>query len=120
MKKLTKRTYLGVGAVHVLRNNETGEELVIPCTLEEYARLGEKGGSQFNPVREGYTYVYSFAGQPKVDTPTTLLGENEYCEKDGELIVSMANEHHRVAREKVDKQGNFDEREVIKEERVWQ
>lgn len=111
--KLTKRNYLGIGAVHVLRHNKIGEELVIPCTLEEYARLGEKGGSQFNPVLEEYTYVYSFAGQPKVDTPNTLLGENEYTEKDGEAIVSMQGEHFRVAKEKVDAEGNFDEREVI-------
>jgi len=80
MIKLTKKKYLGPGYFYEFKNNETGAILLEECTAEEYFRLGIKGGSKFNPVKEGYTFLGAMGGTIKVDNPNTFLGKNEYCE----------------------------------------
>lgn len=79
--QLTKRNYLGVGYVHIFKHDKTGEETVVPCTQEEYEALALPNA--INPTLEGHTWVHSAGGTIKVDSPTTLLGENEYCDFEG-------------------------------------
>tara|TARA_R110000868_G_scaffold216847_1_gene466992 strand:+ start:28 stop:390 length:363 start_codon:yes stop_codon:yes gene_type:complete len=87
--QLTKREYLGVGYIHQFKNDETDEIVLIPCTEEEYTRMGGEGGSQFNPVMKGHTWECSFGGTYKVDTPTTLMGGNEYCIVGEEAVIIL-------------------------------
>lgn len=81
---LTKRQYLGQGCVHIFTNDKTGELAVVPTSQEEYDSLALANPS--NPTLEGHTWVQSQCGT-KVDSPTTLLGENEYCEIGGKYEV---------------------------------
>lgn len=87
--KLTKRNYLGVGYVHRFQNNETGEIINIPCSKEEYERMGRKGGSIHNPVKDGFTWLCSWGETVKVDTEDTVLKENEYCDYKGGYFVVL-------------------------------
>lgn len=89
-KKLTKREYLGIGYIHQFRKNDTGETLLVQCTEEEYNKLGQKDGSKFNPVQPGYTWECSFGGTYKVDTPSTLLGEDEYCIVGEDAVIILS------------------------------
>lgn len=85
--KLKKRKYLGKGYLHFFRNKKTGEILVQETTKEHYEKMGKKIGSQYNPVKTGYNWTHSSGETIKVDTPTTLLGENEYVEFEGKYFV---------------------------------
>ena len=90
--KLVKRSYLGIGYLHHFKNDSTGELVFIPCTQQEYERLGQEGGSDFNPTLDGYTWVCSEGGTIKVDTPDTVLGKNEYCELADKTLVRFDGE----------------------------
>ena len=83
--QLTKRNYLGVGYVHIFTNNKTGDDVGVECTQEEYAALSLPNA--VNPTLEGHTWSHSAGGTIKVDSPTTLLGENEYCDFEGGHVV---------------------------------
>lgn len=105
-RQLTKREYLGEGYVHVFMNDKTGDIVNIPCTEQEYHRLGEAEGTQFNPTLEGHTWLNSQGGTLKVDTPDTTLGENEYCDIGTESIVLFAgvkleNKYQTFSKEKI-------------------
>ena len=78
IRKLTKRNYLGEGYIHQFKNDVTGEIVTVPCTKEEYTRLGEKDGSKYNPTLDGHIWLQSAGGTIKVDTPDTILGVDEY------------------------------------------
>lgn len=102
--KLTKRNYLGKGYFHEFRDKD-GNPVYVECTQEEYDRLGEKGGSKFNPVLEGHTWKCSFGGAIKVDSPTKLLGKNEYTEigEEAHIMLDMAKPEERyVVKQKVE------------------
>lgn len=116
--KLTKREYLGEGYIHHFIHNETGEHLYVPCTQEEYERLGLPNGSQFNPKQKGYTWVDSAGRTIKVDTPDTMLHEGDYCEKDVEIHAILPNidiveRYQKFSVDAVDVQGNLDESKKI-------
>lgn len=94
---LTKRNYAGPWYCHVFKNDITGEMAETEGTHEEYKRMGEKGGSKFNPTLAGHTWVYSFSGVA-VDTLDKRLGENEYFETpEGMIQVRLSgNDFRRV------------------------
>ena len=113
-RKLKKRNYLGVGYVHVFINDTTGETLIVPCTEKEYTRMSEKDGQKYNPVREGYRHDHSLGGTFKVDTPSSMLGDDEYCEADGEKIVNLKGaewneKHQKLKLDAIDSNDNLDE-----------
>jgi hypothetical protein len=87
---LTKRNYVGVGYNHRFTNDTTGEIVYVPCTQEEYEALGLPGGAKNNPTLDGHTWVCSEGGTCKVDTPTGVLGENEYVEFEGKVVARFA------------------------------
>lgn len=89
---LTERQYLGIGYLHHFRNDTTGELKFVQCTEQEYLRLGEPGGSKYNPVLAGHTWLCSEGGTALVDTPDGVLGENEYVVVNGEAIVRVPGE----------------------------
>lgn len=92
MRPLTKRQYLGEGYIHIFRNRLTQEEVVRPCTEEEYQSMLGKDGHNFNPASErGLEWVCSAGGTIKVDTPSSLLGEDEYCEIGEEAVVWLSS-----------------------------
>lgn len=116
-RKLIQRTYLGVGYVHQFVNDSTSEIVVVPCTEMEYTRLSEVGGSQFNPVLEGHTWIGSGGGTDKVDTSSTLLGEDEYCIKNDKTLVVLSGisgpeRYKELALSAVDANDNFDESNI--------
>lgn len=89
--KLTKKNYLGEGYLHRFKNNDTGEEIFEECTKEEYERLGKAGGSQFNPVKAGWTWIGSCGGTVKVDNADSVLKKNEYCELPNGTVALNVN-----------------------------
>lgn len=95
-RKLVKREYLGEGYLHLFIHNQTGEEKFVECTEAEYKRMGLKGGSKYNPTLEGYTWKCSVGGTIKVNTPNTILGENEYCIKDGKVVAHLPDSEDRL------------------------
>lgn len=99
--QLTKRNYLGVGYVHIFKHNKTGAETVVPCTKEEYEALGLPNA--VNPTLDGHTWVHSSGGTIKVDSPTTILGENEYVEYEGKAVVMKRDADGIVKSEHRDK-----------------
>lgn len=119
LRKLTKRNYLGEGFVHFFTNNKTGKEVVVPCTSEEYYRMGEEGGSQYNPTKKGHTWKYSMGGTIKVDTPDTMLGFDEYCVVDDKVHILLKDEptddkFQILGLDSVDELDNLDEAKLIK------
>ena len=102
MKKLTKKNYLGEGYHHTFQNAATGEVIYIPCTKEEYTRMGEKGGSQYNPTLAGHKWLSSAGGTIKVDNPDGVLRENEYCQVNGYCVVVHKDEGGRLVASKVE------------------
>lgn len=118
-RKLKKRNYLGEGFVHVFLNDSTGEEVVVPCTKEDYVRMGEKGGGKFNPTLDGHTWECSLGGTYKVDTENTLLGEDEYCEVGEEKIVNLkgaefGKKHQKIHKDAIDDSDFLDEDKLEK------
>jgi hypothetical protein len=87
--QLTKRNYLGVGYFHEFRNDITQETVYVQTTKEQYESMGGKGGSANNPTLAGHTWVCSFGGCPKVDSPNGLVGKNEYCEIGDQAYVVL-------------------------------
>ena len=95
--KLTKRNYLGLGYVHQFKNNLTGEIVFVPCTKEEYKRMGEKDGSKYNPTKDGFTWMCSLGETIAVDSPDTMIKENEYCDYKGGHFVVLKNKDGRFS-----------------------
>ena len=87
--KLKKKNYLGEGHVHYFKNDLTGEIKAVPCTKEEYKKMGEKGGSKFNPTLKGHTWQLSAEGTIAVDNPDSILGIGEYVEVNGEIVARV-------------------------------
>jgi hypothetical protein len=81
----TKRTYLGVGYIHVFKNDKTGEVINVPCTQEDNDALGQPNATI--PTLADHTWLKTVGGGYKVDTPDTTLGENEYFIKDGLFFI---------------------------------
>lgn len=98
--KLTKRKYLGFGYVHRFKNDTDGTTVFIPCSQEEYDSLALPNAPQ--PTLAGHTWLDSAGGTIKVDTPTTLLGDNEYCidGEDAHVVLSSQNETERYVKMK--------------------
>lgn len=113
-RKLTKREYLGDGYVHHFSNDKTGKVVHVPCTKEEYEKLGGKDGSSFNPTLKGHTWLYSSGGTIKVDTPDTTLGEDEFCIKNGEVVAKLKedNKIQFMVLSSVDVNQNIDESKI--------
>ena len=100
-RQLTKRTYLGVGYLHLFQNNTTNEFIYVPCTDAEYASLSGVGGAANNPTLGGHTWRASFGGTIKVDTPDSTLGIDEYCDYEDGYFVNTQNSHGGFFSEKV-------------------
>lgn len=100
--KLTKVKYLGKGYFHCFRNDTTNEIVREECTEPEYKRMGEKGGSKYNPVREGLTWLHSEGGAIRVDSPKLILGNNEYCDFNNKKAVIVEGEFMVVPPEEID------------------
>ena len=111
--KLIKRNYLGEGYFHYFKNLTTNDVVQEECTRGEYERLGEKGGSKFNPIKSGHKWLHSLGGTIKVDTPTYELGDNEYTEVPVEISKSPDKVFIRIEEFK---QGYFDKSEVVNDE----
>lgn len=77
---LTRREYLGEGYIHVFVNDKTGEQVIVETTQKEYELLSGTDGSLHIPQKEGHTWISSCGGTVKVDSPSSILGENEYTE----------------------------------------
>lgn len=88
--KLTKVNYTGEAYYNIFKKIDTGEEVIFPCTKEEYEALGRS--EWFPPEREGYEFTnLSAGGAIGVDTPDFVIKEGEYCEyEDGYYVVTMA------------------------------
>lgn len=117
LRKLTQRTYLGEGHVHVLVNDVTGAELVVPCTQQEYEQLAQVDGEKYRPKIAGHTWQFSMGGTVKVDTPTTLLGDDEYCIKGTDVVINLSgvdfdNKYQTQPKTVVDSSGNLDKSKV--------
>lgn len=118
MVKLTKKEYLGEGHVHFFRNIATGELVIRPCSKKQYAAMGGEGGSKFNPVpEEGFEWLGSAGGTIKVDTASSMLEENQYCEVEDKVHVNVLGKGEKfdtfsLPIGKVDKSGNFDEKKL--------
>ena len=82
----------GLISVAVFENNTTGEELRLQMNDDVYDSMGEKGGWQYNPTKDGYTfkaaYQYPVGAYKKVlvkATATTTKVMNsapEYADRD--------------------------------------
>jgi len=79
-KTLVKRTYTGVGYIHMFKNTTTGVITNVPCTQQEYASLGQTGGNQFIPTLAGNVWIGAGGGTISVNTTDTTLAENDYCD----------------------------------------
>lgn len=97
MKKIKLKLvpYKGLGFVHVFRNPK-GEQVFVPCSEEEYKRMGEVGGYKHNPVVEGLTWECSHGGTILVDTPIGRLEEYEYCIVGDKAFVGLRKENGDV------------------------
>jgi hypothetical protein len=117
IRKLKKRNYLGLGYIHTFRNDTTGEIVTVPCTEQEYTRLGEKGGEKYNPTLAGHTWDGSAGGTYKVDTPNSILGEDEYCVIGNKKMVTLKDEDgsskfQTLAVDAIDENDNLDEEKL--------
>jgi len=90
MRNLTERAYLGEGYIHQFINDTTQEVLYLPCPQAEYESMGGVGGAANNPTLGGHTWQVSIGGTIKVDTPNTLLGEDEFCKKGAEVVAVLS------------------------------
>jgi hypothetical protein len=85
---LIKRVYLGDGYYHHFIKEKTQEEVYVPCSQAEYLELGQ---TNKQPTLDGYKWVGSAGGTIKVDTPTGVLGEDEFCEiNDHQVFVRLS------------------------------
>lgn len=87
--QLTKREFVGYSWFHIFINDDTGAEVPVECTEEEYTRLGGPDGAQFNPTLEGHTWKHSMGGAIKVDTPTGLMSDKDYVVVDDKAYVTL-------------------------------
>lgn len=87
--KLTKREYVGKWNYHSFLNVETGEEKFVECSDEQYKKMGQVGGSEYNPKDEGnFKWVGSTGGSDKINTTTGLFQEGDYTiNLDGKYLV---------------------------------
>ena len=114
--QLTKREYLGEGYYHFFEGKD-GKEVTVECTQEEYEALALPNPT--NPTRKDCVWKFSAGGTIKVDTPSGFLGENEYCIKGDEAVVSVTGvkEDDKVqflSKEEVTLDGKVEETKVIK------
>lgn len=120
--ELTKKEYLGEGYIHQFRNDKTGEIVTVPCSEEEYSALSGHNGHLNNPTMEDHTWIGSCGGTVKVDSKTSLLGENEYCEFKGKYFVSYLDDDGKVKANILSKEDITDDK-VSKsklKEKTWQ
>jgi len=101
MKQLTKREYLGTTCLHIFVNNKTGEEKVVECSQAEYDALALPNPT--NPTLAGHTWKQSYGGSIKVDTPNTMLGENDYCDWKGGYFVIAKDTNGKLVGAEVSK-----------------
>lgn len=87
LKDLIQRTYLGTSNFHYFKNDKTQETVIVESTEEDYVKMHGVAGTEFNPVLEGHTWMYSVGGTPKVDSPDGVLGKDEYCVVDQKAYV---------------------------------
>lgn len=85
-KQLVPRTFVSNGSVHYFRDNTTLELKIRACTFEEYNALA--GGHNF-PSLDGHTWVGSANGSIQVDSPSGLLGPDEYCSNGSTAYVAQ-------------------------------
>jgi hypothetical protein len=85
---LTKRNYLGIGSVRTYINNDTLDYSYVRCTDEDYEEHEESG---IIPEMDGYTFSGSNKGVILVESPTFELGENEYCDFEGEYFAVISS-----------------------------
>jgi len=99
-KTLTKRNYIREGWLHVFRD-ANGKEVYVPCTKEEYERMGGVDGAKHNPTLEEHTWTHSLGGTLVVDSETGMLGENEYVEFNDMYFICLKSEAVSQDREEV-------------------
>jgi hypothetical protein len=83
---LIERQYLGVGYIHMFKDNSTSTTKVVPCTLAEFNSI-----KTTPPTMTGHTWIGSTAGTARVDTSDTILGKGEYCVIDGMVLVNKVD-----------------------------
>ena len=98
--QLTRRAYLGEGYFHYFA--DSGGNLVSEeCTKREYERLGEVGGEQHNPLREGLTWKYSAGGTIKVDRPDGHMIDKDVVDVGERAFIRLGRSVVHIARENV-------------------
>lgn len=85
--KLTKKEYLGKGYFYTFKKKDEEKFFIEYCSEEDYNKLSLPNA--VNPTLEGCDFVSASGGSVKVDTPTGVLDENEYCEVDGKYAVCI-------------------------------
>ncbi len=110
--KLTKKEYLGRPSYRFFKHNKTGEMLKIETTKEEYDSVEQQNEQ---PVRRGYTWVYSVGDVIKVDNPNGDLENGQYCDfEDGYFVFVYNDKTQKYICEKVSKD------KIINDTLIWQ
>lgn len=113
--KLVEVPYIGEGYYHWFRNNETQEEVAEECTEEEYNAMTGEAGALNNPTKKGYTWLYSWGGTVKVDTPSGFLSEGQFTRRGTDTVVHAGDKDIVVVpNEKVDNRNEFDKSTIKK------
>lgn len=113
--KLVEVPYLGEGYFHWFRNNETQELVSEECTEEEYNAMIGEAGALNNPTKKGHTWLYSWGGTVKVDTPSGFLSEGQFTRRGTDTVVHAGEKDIVVvSNEKVDDRNEFDKSSIRK------
>jgi hypothetical protein len=76
------------------------------------------GGAANNPTLADHTWVSSGGGTIKVDTPNSLLGDDEYCVRDGMVVAVLSgvkedSKYQFLTTADVDGANELDESKII-------
>jgi hypothetical protein len=78
LSKEDHKTMTGGAHYHIFRNLKDGSILLERTTAEHHALQKQKGGSVYNPKKDGYEWVATY-GDHEYDTPSGRLEANTYA-----------------------------------------
>lgn len=88
---LAKVTHTGYWNAHFFEVG--GEEVAVECSDAEYAALRAKGaGAPAGPGK----YRHSSGRMRRFDTPSGFIGEGQYAEVDGKILVCVGGDQALV------------------------
>lgn len=95
MKKVEIVSY---GSYHVFQHLASGALVFEKCLDEDYVKLGQPGGEQFNPIKEGHNWLYSAGGCPEIEINGEIkiaipnLKDDEFVETgNGHKLFTLTN-----------------------------